>query len=682
MPLAFANSEGVPKIRIVRLHRNIQFIRKVVCYKQASSRHLYASTIFGLTSEKSLFSSAYDKNFPRFRPLYNLVLWGVFVSAQQAQAFQIGIMAPYEYSKLEPQEIRIVTLAPGPDGDPIHLFISHELFNFPEDESHLPTAITPEHENNLPLSWEVSKTIEGRIIYNYVNPETGEERSSWDHPASEVYVSKDRVQQSVVDDFKTDYEALSYTWGTSQNPRTGYVENDLAVVRDIAESCTTLELRENLACALKHLRYTDKPRRLWIDAICINQKDIRERGSQVSYMYKIYKFAQRVVAWLGPELIGTKIAISTISYIGQQVEVTRGVALFGPSPDCVEENIYKPGYLLPYDDETLQFIYQYIDVTWFERVWVIQEIQLSNPKSVLLCGTQELSWALFRRCITCLDYKRLGIPEKLRKRLRNIASVWQDSKGMTLPTVLNNCRTAACGEPVDKIYGMLGIGPRIFSNKIQPDYGIYYGEAYKRTFLEHARIVQRFELFGWSSLHQPVMEMPTWVPNFSKTCTPLTLFTGDLGCASGFSCADFQNDDDHKLKVLGLQVSIVLTVGTTTIDSMSELLNVVPYKELQQRKNTTYLTGESFLDALASTVSCCFLLERHGHFGLTNLSLQKMKNIILTPAGSSEKESAGRNHNYLLRNPAGRKFISTEEGYIGFVPDCALPGEFSRKYLD
>ena len=644
--------------------------------------YIYASTIFGLTSEKSLFSSAYDKNFPRFRPLYNLVLWGVFVSAQQAQAFQIGIMAPYEYSKLEPQEIRIVTLAPGPDGDPIHLFISHELFNFPEDESHLPTAITPEHENNLPLSWEVSKTIEGRIIYNYVNPETGEERSSWDHPASEVYVSKDRVQQSVVDDFKTDYEALSYTWGTSQNPRTGYVENDLAVVRDIAESCTTLELRENLACALKHLRYTDKPRRLWIDAICINQKDIKERGAQVSHMHKIYRFAKRVVAWLGPELDSTKIAISTLSYIGEHVEIARDGGGFMPSPDCIEKNLYHPGYFLPYDDETWQCIYDYINATWFDRLWIIQEIQLANSTSVLLCGTQMISWALFRRSITCLVHKRLSIPEKLSSRLTKINSVWFISTGQTLHAVLNCNRAAVCTEPVDKIYGMLGIGPRIFSNKIQPDYGIFYGEVYKRTFLEHARLARRFELFGWSCLHQPVMKMPTWVPNFFKTCIPFKLWTRGLDYASGFSCADFQIMDDYKLKVLGLQVSTVSTVSRTSINSMFELLNVVPYQELQQRKDTRYLTGEPFLDAIASTLSCCFLLERHRYEGLTNLSLQQMKNIIFTPAGSLEKESAGRDFKYLLRNMAGRKFISTEEGYMGFGPDCALPGEFARLRTD
>lgn len=606
------------------------------------------------------------------------------MSTQQAQEFKFEIMNRYEYSKLEPQEIRIVTLAPGSYDDLIHLFISHELFDFPEYESYLQTAITPEHKKHLPLGWEVGETIEGRIIYNYVDPETGAERSSWEHPALGLSVSRDRVQHSVIDDFKTDYESLSYTWGSVKNSQTAYVDNHLAAVRDFAESCTTLELRENLACALKHLRYTDKPRRLWIDAICINQKDIKERGSQVSCMHKIYKFAKRVVAWLGPELDSTKIAISTLSYIGQQVELARAGGGFMPSPDCVEKKLYSPEYSLPYDDDAWQSIYHYLKATWFDRLWVIQEVNLSNAKSVLLCGTQELSWALFCRSVSCLSRKRISVPEKISVRLGKICSIWATSLGRTFPAVLFDSRTAICVEPVDKIYGVLGIGPRIFTNKIQPDYGIYYGEVYKRIFLEHARFVQRFELFGWSSLHQAVTKMPTWVPNFSKNCKPFRLHTMDLGCASGFSCADFQNEDDHMLEVLGLQVSTVSTFGTTTINSMFELLNVVPYKELQQRKHTTYLTGESFLDALASTVSCGFLLERHGRNGLTALSLQQLKSIILTPAGSSKKESAERDFKYLLANVRGHKFVFTERGYIGFVPGCTLPGEFSnlRKYLD
>jgi len=43
----------------------------------------------------------------------------------------------------------------------------------------------------------------------------------------------------------------------------------------------------------------DIPRYFWIDAVCINQSDLPERGSQVSMMDVIYRHATNVLVWLG-----------------------------------------------------------------------------------------------------------------------------------------------------------------------------------------------------------------------------------------------------------------------------------------------------------------------------------------------------------------------------------------------
>jgi hypothetical protein len=49
------------------------------------------------------------------------------------------------------------------------------------------------------------------------------------------------------------------------------------------------------------VREKDKNRTLWVDAICINQQDIRERGCQVEMMGDVYSKAARVLVWLGPK---------------------------------------------------------------------------------------------------------------------------------------------------------------------------------------------------------------------------------------------------------------------------------------------------------------------------------------------------------------------------------------------
>ena len=56
------------------------------------------------------------------------------------------------------------------------------------------------------------------------------------------------------------YEALSYVWGSAR----------ALVNMHIGDSNETLIVTRNLVTALLYLRYEDRPRRLWIDAICIN----------------------------------------------------------------------------------------------------------------------------------------------------------------------------------------------------------------------------------------------------------------------------------------------------------------------------------------------------------------------------------------------------------------------------
>src|SRR6266480_2623741 len=65
------------------------------------------------------------------------------------------------------------------------------------------------------------------------------------------------------------FEALSYVWG-EPFPR-----------NKIRCSGKAAEIGYNLHAALRHLRYEDKQRVLWADALCINQENNKERGEQV-----------------------------------------------------------------------------------------------------------------------------------------------------------------------------------------------------------------------------------------------------------------------------------------------------------------------------------------------------------------------------------------------------------------
>jgi hypothetical protein len=84
------------------------------------------------------------------------------------------------------------------------------------------------------------------------------------------------------------FEALSYTWG------------DPETTSPITLHGKPHHITKNLEVALRHLRYPERERTLWVDALCINQSDFLEENQQVLQMKDIYGGgAQRVVVWLG-----------------------------------------------------------------------------------------------------------------------------------------------------------------------------------------------------------------------------------------------------------------------------------------------------------------------------------------------------------------------------------------------
>lgn len=87
------------------------------------------------------------------------------------------------------------------------------------------------------------------------------------------------------------YNALSYAWG------------DPFPTADIVLNGSRMTVTANLESALRHLRDLPMPEAqglpVWVDAICINQDDLKERNEQVQIMRDVYRKAHRVISYLG-----------------------------------------------------------------------------------------------------------------------------------------------------------------------------------------------------------------------------------------------------------------------------------------------------------------------------------------------------------------------------------------------
>ncbi|KAL9046739.1 MAG: hypothetical protein Q9214_000504 [Letrouitia sp. 1 TL-2023] len=111
------------------------------------------------------------------------------------------------------------------------------------------------------------------------------------------------------------YEALSYTWGDPYPERSRFHNNKADCFGAILLDGVHVKIGSNLEAALQSLRERNEPRILWVDAICINQRDTAERNEQVKVMGRIFEGAKRVLAWLGPQGEDSDLAFESLEQL-------------------------------------------------------------------------------------------------------------------------------------------------------------------------------------------------------------------------------------------------------------------------------------------------------------------------------------------------------------------------------
>jgi hypothetical protein len=132
------------------------------------------------------------------------------------------------------------------------------------------------------------------------------------------------------------YKALSYIWGDEHKPKSISIdEHDLPVT-------------VNLHAALSRLRDRSFERIIWVDAVCINQKNEQEKEQQIQYMAKIYAQANRVVVWLGEAADNSDQALEEIRVAGDGKKSSSSL-----SPEMIQ-----------------QAILTLFQRPWFRRIWV------------------------------------------------------------------------------------------------------------------------------------------------------------------------------------------------------------------------------------------------------------------------------------------------------------------------
>lgn len=215
------------------------------------------------------------------------------------------------------------------------------------------------------------------------------------------------------------YEALSYAWGSSEDPS--------HVV--VGEEGRTISITRNLDLAMRHLRHADRPRVMWIDALCIDQTSSSDKSRQDGYTHLIYRSSPRVVVWLGQEADDSDHAMDVIGSVGEKVRIAwdrdeinwvtdEDEAIWGSSRSLNE---------LPLDERDWAAVKSLIKRPWFSGTWVRQEVFSERDEDEVYCGESCVSLDAFRRGLYCLT-SRMPSGES------SDGSLWDD------------CRIALCGD--------------------------------------------------------------------------------------------------------------------------------------------------------------------------------------------------------------------------------------------
>ncbi|KAK4539347.1 hypothetical protein LTR36_000778 [Oleoguttula mirabilis] len=306
-----------------------------------------------------------------------------------------------------------------------------------------------------------------------------------------------------------EYIAVSYTWGDPANCSAILLNGKDFAVRQACWYVLHQAWQHGIAGYL------------WIDSICINQKDDTEKSAQVAIMGDIYRKAMQINACLGPHEEGSatifEVAGQYIDYASNvlrrakadgslrkilqpmerrgQVELavierSADVGLFTFSGRVraqlqgrLELNRFFHSYCADQLKRLAEAFYAISERSYFERLWIVQELLLAR-KAIVFCGESLCDFqdlADFRTDLSMYcsqqksgkhsqDYRQIDLNcSRSYDSIVNVSHGWSGA-GMGLLELTDYFADFKCFDERDRIYGMLALVDWKGCPPLLPDY--------------------------------------------------------------------------------------------------------------------------------------------------------------------------------------------------------------------
>ncbi|KAJ4385637.1 hypothetical protein N0V93_010066 [Gnomoniopsis smithogilvyi] len=345
------------------------------------------------------------------------------------------------------------------------------------------------------------------------------------------------------------FEAISYVWGPNNKNQT------------ITINGKPLAITTNLRDVLRQARHLDKPRLLWVDAICIDQENSEEKGHQVKLMGQIYRLSRCTLICLSDSTetrAWSREVEALIKDVNEMMERVFRDLCSNIKDDQLWNSFPYPGADDPLiSDERWQFWNELIDQPWFSRGWVVQEAALGPECLVLLAGL-EIPWLnilrvhlwLNRRSFDtasdCLSNLHARMHARRRPEEAKTLSPWPNLKdgmasrymGTTILEVLHHTRVLRLSDPKDRIYAVMEYPTSdgaMIDLQLQPRYGkdVSHLDVYREFATEYLMKKSNLHLLDYV-LHDEDDEMaavtytdpasgqvrgpsfPSWIPRWDR----------------------------------------------------------------------------------------------------------------------------------------------------------------------
>jgi len=148
-------------------------------------------------------------------------------------------------------------------------------------------------------------------------------------------------------------------------------------------------------------------------------------------MTNIYTLAHRVVAWLGEESNDSKHVLETLQYVGRATRSNEE----RPNHCCTRchgAHLWRNDHAPSFDERTWNALLDFVERTWFYRLWCWQKIKLGGRQVLLQCGGDTIVWNDFWLAILCLHNKDSSPSMWFRERCRHIVFLKQGEVGSSL----------------------------------------------------------------------------------------------------------------------------------------------------------------------------------------------------------------------------------------------------------